>query len=120
MSGTEKGRRYKDVLNLLHGRRVRSVREALARLVEEEGPDPDAEVPLRAADEDAVERRLSLNEQRLGAVLAALKQSGARRVLDLGCGEGRLLERLLADRGYEEIVGMDVSYRCLEIIQHKK
>src|SRR5437763_4460421 len=32
VSGMETGRRYKDVLNLLHGRRVRSVREALARL----------------------------------------------------------------------------------------
>jgi 3' terminal RNA ribose 2'-O-methyltransferase Hen1 len=44
----------------------------------------------------------------------ALKQSAARRVLDLGCGEGRLLERLLGDNTFEEIVGLDVSYRTLE------
>jgi 3' terminal RNA ribose 2'-O-methyltransferase Hen1 len=44
-----------------------------------------------------------------------LKQSGAHRVLDLGCGEGRLIERLIPDRTFTEIVGMDVSARSLEI-----
>jgi len=34
-------------------------------------------------------------------------------VLDLGCGAGALLQRLLADR-YELIVGVDVSVRALE------
>ncbi|MEZ5123273.1 MAG: methyltransferase domain-containing protein [Solirubrobacterales bacterium] len=54
-----------------------------------------------------------LRDQRLGAVEAVLKGSGARRVLDLGCGPGALLERLL--RGdYERIVGVDVSVRALE------
>jgi len=56
----------------------------------------------------------SLNDQRLNAVLAALKASGAKRVLDLGCGEGNLLRKLLADRTFEEIVGMDVAHRQLE------
>jgi 3' terminal RNA ribose 2'-O-methyltransferase Hen1 len=55
----------------------------------------------------------------MGAVMAVVKQSGAKRVLDLGCGEGRLLRALLEDRSFEEIVGMDVSYRCLEIAQEK-
>ena len=57
---------------------------------------------------------MSLNEQRLGAVLAAIRASGARRVLDLGCGEGKLLRELLEDRQFEEIIGMDVSIRSLE------
>ena len=57
---------------------------------------------------------MSLNEQRLGAVLAAIRASGARRVLDLGCGEGRLLRELLEDKQFEEIIGMDVSIRSLE------
>jgi 3' terminal RNA ribose 2'-O-methyltransferase Hen1 len=48
-------------------------------------------------------------------VLAALRGSGARRVLDLGCGEGRLARELLRDKQFEEIVGMDVSVRSLEI-----
>ena len=56
--------------------------------------------------------QVSLRDQRLAAVELALRQSGARRVLDLGCGPGALLERLLADR-YEQIVGVDVSSRAL-------
>ena len=55
----------------------------------------------------------------LGAVLAALKGSGAKRILDLGCGEGRLLSLLLADRQFTDILGMDVSYRTLEMAQDK-
>ena len=39
-----------------------------------------------------------LNEQRLGAVLATIKSSGAKRILDLGCGEGKLLKELLCLR----------------------
>jgi 3' terminal RNA ribose 2'-O-methyltransferase Hen1 len=57
---------------------------------------------------------LSLNEQRLNAVLAVLRDSGASRVLDLGCGEGKLLRMLLGEKQFAEIVGMDVSYRTLE------
>jgi 3' terminal RNA ribose 2'-O-methyltransferase Hen1 len=90
-------------------------RQALARLVQEEQPQ-EAEGTERPGDraEDALERPLSLHEQRLGAVLAAVRASGARRVLDLGCGEGRLLRELLKDRQFEEVVGMDVSIRSLE------
>ena len=44
-----------------------------------------------------------------------LRESGATSVLDLGCGEGRLLRRLLEERQFTRIVGMDVSYRSLEI-----
>jgi hypothetical protein len=42
-------------------------------------------------EEEAVEETLTLGEQRLGAVVAALKGSGARRVLDLGCAPFHLL-----------------------------
>ena len=76
----------------------------------------EAEGEERPADEaeEALERPLSLHEQRLGAVLAAIRASGAKRVLDLGCGEGKLLRELLKDKQFEEIVGMDVSIRSLE------
>ena len=90
-------------------------RQALARLVVEEQP-VEAEGEDRPADqaEDVLEKPLSLNEQRLGAVMAAIRASGARRVLDLGCGEGKLLRELLKDKQFEEVVGMDVSIRSLE------
>ena len=95
------------------------VRDALAQLTGEEEPEAEAAEALHDREEEAVEKKISLHEQRLGAVLAALKGSGAKRVLDLGCGEGRLLSLLLADRQFTEILGMDVSYRSLEMAQDK-
>jgi 3' terminal RNA ribose 2'-O-methyltransferase Hen1 len=95
------------------------VDHALAQLVEETGSDPDAAAETQAQEEEAVEQTISLNEQRLGVVLAALKGSGATRVLDLGCGEGRLLQTLLKEKQFAEIVGMDVSHRALEIARDR-
>lgn len=93
------------------------VRDAIARLVtEEEGAQEAAsDEPARNAEEERLERPVSLNEQRLATVLGALRASGATSVVDLGCGEGRLLRELLGDRSFQRIVGMDVSYRALEI-----
>jgi 3' terminal RNA ribose 2'-O-methyltransferase Hen1 len=95
------------------------VRDALEQLTQEEEPEAEDAEEAQDAAEEAVEKTVSLHEQRLGAVMAALRQSGARRVLDLGCGEGRLLELLLKERQVTEIVGMDVSYRVLERAQEK-
>jgi 3' terminal RNA ribose 2'-O-methyltransferase Hen1 len=86
--------------------------EALARLREDGDTDEVEEAHTR--EEELVEERISLHEQRHGAVLAALRALGAASVLDLGCGEGRLLQALVRDRGIERIVGMDVSHRTLE------
>jgi 3' terminal RNA ribose 2'-O-methyltransferase Hen1 len=90
------------------------MRETLARLVEEDQADPDAEAEAHGQEEETLEKRISLNEERLGAVVAALKASDAKRVLDLGCGEGKLLKALLAEKQFEEIAGVDVSSRTLE------
>jgi len=90
-------------------------RQALARLLEEDQQEADEAEQSHAVEEEAVERRISLNEQRLGAVVAALKNAGAKRVLDLGCASGNLLRRLLEDRAFEHSLGLDVSYRALEL-----
>lgn len=55
-----------------------------------------------------------LNTLRMEAVAFALKVSGARRVLDLGCGEGKLIRRLLHDEQFDRLTGVDVSLRRLE------
>jgi 3' terminal RNA ribose 2'-O-methyltransferase Hen1 len=94
---------------------TRLTREALARLAEEDEPDPDGAAEQQAGEEEALEERIFLADQRVGTVLAALKASGAQRVLDLGCGEGRLLRALLAEKTFAEIVGVDVSHRSLEL-----
>jgi 3' terminal RNA ribose 2'-O-methyltransferase Hen1 len=95
------------------------MRAALDRLVEEESPDADEVEEAHAAEEEAVEAPLRLNDQRLNAVVAALRNAGAKRVVDLGCGEGKLLKLLLKDKSFERIIGMDVSYRTLEIAQRR-
>jgi 3' terminal RNA ribose 2'-O-methyltransferase Hen1 len=95
------------------------VDEALSQLTDENEPDPDAKAEIYAQEEESIEREISLNEQRLGTVLAALKASGAARVLDLGCGEGKLLRLLLQEKQFTEIVGMDVSHRALEIARDR-
>ncbi len=87
---------------------------ALERLADPDALDPDTTAEQYEREEEAVERPMNLHARRLNAVLDALKQSGAARVLDLGCGEGLLLERLLKDPAFTEIVGLDVSYRALE------
>ena len=98
---------------LKHQRSLTS--EALARLFEDEDADPDQGAAERAAEEEAVEEPLRLNEQRLGAVVAVLRASGATRVLDVGCGSGKLIAALLKDPAFAEIVGVDISHRALEI-----
>ncbi|MEV4681373.1 3' terminal RNA ribose 2'-O-methyltransferase Hen1 [Streptomyces kurssanovii] len=70
-----------------------------------------------AVDEttDTEERPVPLAEQRRAAVLAALHAAGASRVLDLGCGQGQLVQALLKDTRFTEIVGVDVSVRALTV-----
>jgi len=93
--------------------------EALARLTSEEGEETEAAEERHATEEEAVERKISLNEHRLDAVVGALKSAGAKRVLDLGCSSGNLLRRLLEERQFAEIVGLDVSHRVLEIASER-
>jgi 3' terminal RNA ribose 2'-O-methyltransferase Hen1 len=95
------------------------VQDALAQLTREDEPEADEAEARHDSEEQAVERKISLHEQRLGAVLGVLKQSGAARVQDLGCGEGRLLDLLLREKQFTTLLGMDVSYRTLEVAQDR-
>lgn len=100
-------------------RRKNLTRHALERLLDDDQSDPDEAELTHADEEQFVEHKISLNEQRLGAVMAVLKGSGARHVLDLGCSTGNLLRCLLAEKQFDQIVGMDVSHRALEIAADK-
>jgi len=97
------------------GRKPSLAREALARLLVDDDPEPDETQAEKEVEEQVLEDRISLNEERYRAVLDALKESGARSVVDLGCGEGRLLKRLYGERGFAKVAGMDASTRSLEI-----
>ena len=71
-------------------------REALARLAEEDNPDPDAVEEAHSEEETKIEEPIRLWQQRMGAVMAVLRAAGAKRVVDLGCGEGKLLRERAA------------------------
>jgi 3' terminal RNA ribose 2'-O-methyltransferase Hen1 len=109
------GHPEKDLIARRYLRHFKSLtRQALARLVQDEGVDPDVSEAVHADEEADIERRVSLADERVGTVLAVLKAESARSVLDLGCGEGRFLRTLLANAAFDKIVGVDVSHRALE------
>jgi 3' terminal RNA ribose 2'-O-methyltransferase Hen1 len=90
-------------------------RAALERLAEDALPEDEASASTGDEEEQKVERPLGLHEQRLGTVLSVLRGINAKRVVDLGCGEGKLIRHLLANSQFEHILGMDVSWRSIEI-----
>ncbi|WP_303908459.1 methyltransferase [Thiohalomonas denitrificans] len=55
----------------------------------------------------------SLHEARLDHAFHRIKATGASRILDLGCGSGALLYRLVRDEQFEDIVGVEASGRSL-------
>lgn len=100
------------------------VDDAIGQLVETTEPptpdlgeaaeEPEAGGPVAAGDVPA-DAAVSVHEARLRAVVEVLKGSGASSVVDLGCGEGKLLRHLLKERQFSRITGVDVSHRALEI-----
>ncbi len=89
--------------------------DALARLIEANPDEAQESEDEQAGEEARVEAKISLNEHRLNLVISVLRESGAKRVLDLGCSHGNLLRRLLDEHDFEQIIGLDVSHRALEI-----
>ncbi|MFJ8639162.1 3' terminal RNA ribose 2'-O-methyltransferase Hen1 [Streptomyces sp. NPDC093610] len=87
----------------------------LVRLAESD--DLEVESVDNAVDEttDTEEKPVPLAERRREAILEALRAAGATRVLDLGCGQGQLVQALLKDVRFTEIVGVDVSMRALTV-----
>ena len=97
------------------GRRGALARAALARLAEL-GDEP-AESLEPTADEEVAQpeaQRVPLNAQRHDAVLQALLELGARSVIDLGCGPGQFLERLVKTPAFTRVAGSDVDTRSLQ------
>ncbi|MDN5767329.1 MAG: 3' terminal RNA ribose 2'-O-methyltransferase Hen1 [Humibacillus sp.] len=71
-------------------------------------------MPKEPEGTSSTEVAVPLRQHRQDAVLTALRDVGARRVADLGCGEGALLARLLSDPSFTQVLGVDVSPRELD------
>jgi 3' terminal RNA ribose 2'-O-methyltransferase Hen1 len=82
---------------------TRMALERMQNKEEEENEENSTKVILK-------EKKKTLHQQRLQLVLEKLKATGAKKVLDLGCGEGKLIRMLLKERQFEQITGMDISY----------
>ncbi|HVV04568.1 MAG TPA: 3' terminal RNA ribose 2'-O-methyltransferase Hen1 [Puia sp.] len=79
-----------------------------------EGPEVD-----QPAFDPAEEKKMRAHDLRLLTVRDELLKTGAHTVVDLGCGEGRLIKLLFQDKQFEKILGMDVSFRSLGIAKDK-
>ncbi|WKN41261.1 3' terminal RNA ribose 2'-O-methyltransferase Hen1 [Tunicatimonas pelagia] len=83
-------------------------RQALERLSDGEEQETKGELA-----QEEIKKKETLHQQRLSLVLEQLKKSKAETVIDLGCGEGKLLRMLLKEKQFSKIAGMDVSYHEL-------
>ncbi len=99
--------------------RKQLTQQAFERLLEEDNRNADEKAESHSREEDVWEAKISLSQQRLDTVVSVLKEHDARRVIDLGCGEGGLLGALLKDKFFIELLGVDVSYRALEVAQER-
>jgi 3' terminal RNA ribose 2'-O-methyltransferase Hen1 len=97
-------------------------RDALSRLtVEEEESDEAVEAVPRAGQtrEQVLEEKISLNQQRIDRVTEIVQRLGAVTLIDLGCGEGKVLSSLFKLKQLTRLTGMDVSMRSLEIASER-
>jgi 3' terminal RNA ribose 2'-O-methyltransferase Hen1 len=100
-------------------------RDALARLTVEEEEEEESEAaaaPVSRAGqsrEQVLEEKISLNQQRIDRVTEIVQRLGAVRLIDLGCGEGKVLASLFKVKQLTQLVGMDVSMRSLEIASER-
>jgi len=95
-------------------------REALARLEVIENGEEDEATDIQAAEckpgpPPEADKPVSLNDARLAAIHAELSAAEVASVVDLGCGEGKMLARLMRDRRFKRLAGIDASVRSLEI-----
>ena len=91
-------------------------RKAIDRLATGADEDDETAEEAEAAEEAAEEKaaRTPLNRQRLETVKNAVLKSGAKSVIDLGCGSAPLTAMLLKEPQSRKITACDVAARALE------
>lgn len=113
----------RDLISRRYLRNQRSLVQQALRRLQLEAPDVDpdfdeasstsAEV-VPQSREEKVEKPLGLNAQRMETISGLIDQLQVTSVLDLGCGEGKLLRKLLPNKRITRLVGVDVAMRELQ------
>ncbi|CAM5651717.1 3' terminal RNA ribose 2'-O-methyltransferase Hen1 [Streptomyces violaceorubidus] len=91
----------------------------LIRLAETDDSEVEEIDNAVEAEAEQEEKPTPLAVHRREAILTALREQAAARVLDLGCGEGHLVRELLKEPRFTEIAGVDVSVRALTIASRR-
>ncbi|ACU60751.1 3' terminal RNA ribose 2'-O-methyltransferase Hen1 [Chitinophaga pinensis] len=86
--------------------------DAMSMLMKDDIPEELVEAEMISEPEIPTPK---LHDSRLQLVCDELLSTPVRSVLDLGCGEGKLLKLLMAHQQLTHITGMDVSSRTLEV-----
>jgi 3' terminal RNA ribose 2'-O-methyltransferase Hen1 len=111
--------RYKRPLITSALARLAEIEDEAASADEEEAEAEAAEAPEPEPTQKPKDTEPGLHEQRLNAVLAAIREVGARSLADLGCGEGRLLRLALQESALTRILGIDVSSQALAVARRR-
>ena len=90
------------------------VLEVEAGAVDEVMAAPDDAGEEVAAATTKKEKAVSLHQLRHQRIVELVREIKPRSLVDLGCGEGKLMRLLVPIRGLDRILGMDVSYFELE------
>ncbi|MFM2268766.1 MAG: hypothetical protein RL757_2207 [Bacteroidota bacterium] len=69
--------------------------------------------PPPVSEAENAPRKENLHDKRIRIAAERIVASGATQVIDLGCGEGKLIRQLLKSKQIEKILGMDVVYEEL-------
>lgn len=101
------------------GRKPSLVRSALDQLANVEEALTTESENVEIDSEETPARKANLHQQRHERVVEIVRELKPRSVVDLGCGEGKLMRMMIPIQGLERIVGMDVSYRELEKASRK-
>lgn len=94
-------------------------RSALEILLDEDEKSLIETEKNKAQQEEILEEKISLNKIRLKQVVEVLNANEVSTVIDLGCGDGKLLKLLLKDKNFTKILGVDVSKRELNIAKER-
>jgi len=119
----EKGKEWltthpaRELITMRYLKHRRSLANQALELLLGDEADPDPEDGPET--QTALEPRLRIHDLRLQCVRDELLASGASSIVDLGCGEGKLLQLLQGEKQFSRILGMDVSYRSLGIAKDK-